>query len=337
MTFSLRNLLKLILLFLVFAPPSASAQTQTPIPIRIAWQPDPNVPYYLASNKQLFEQAGLTPQHVKFLAAPPMFAALQSNSVDVADMGLGPAIIAKSQGIDIKLIAIAVDVSNSNALIVQKNRSASSPRDLKGLRIAAQRGTTPYIGLVRYLEQGGMTINDIQFVDLTAPNIIPAFRTGEIDAAWVWSPWQNMLKQMGGKVVTTNKAVGALAPQVWAVRSEYLKSNSEGLRRFISAIDNSLRQMDSSVELSTQQLMQNLNIDKPTATDVMKDSEFPTIQRQVSLDYELSITSADSNKGLKRAVRQTAEFLFSSGIIKNKVDVDDLIEALPVRSHSSPR
>lgn len=47
----------------------AYAQTSK-LPIRIAWQPDPNVPYYLASSRQFFEEAGLAPEHIKFLAAP---------------------------------------------------------------------------------------------------------------------------------------------------------------------------------------------------------------------------------------------------------------------------
>jgi len=312
----------------------AYAQTSK-LPIRIAWQPDPNVPYYLASSRQFFEEAGLAPEHIKFLAAPPMFAALQSSSVDIADMGIGPAIIAKSQGIDIKLIMVAVDVSGSNALIVQKNLNINSAKDLKGLKVGAQRGTTPYIGLSRYLEKANMSLSDIQFIDLSAPNIIPAFRKGDIDAAWVWSPWQNQLIAAGGKKITSNKAVGSLAPQVWAVRAEWAKSNPEALRRFIASIDKSFKQMDANPEGSAQQLMTNLNLERPIAVEVLADSEFPNLQKQGNENYILTPISSNASKGLKQAIKQTADFLFSQGIIKNQVDANELVDSEPLKKYLS--
>ncbi len=312
---------------------SALAQGAGKAPIRIAWQPNPNVPYYLARNTQLFEEAGLAPEHLKFLAAPPMFAALQSSSVDVADMGLGPAIIAKSQGIDIKLVAVAVDVSGSNALIVQKNMNVNSAADLKNLRVGAQRGTTPYVGLVRYLEQSKMTLSDIKFIDLNAPSIVPAFKKGEVDAAWVWSPWQNMLMQGGGKRVTTNKAVGALAPQVWAVRTEWAKSNPESVQKFLAAIDKATRQMDAGRDVAVEQLVSNLNIDKTVAGEVMKDSDFPNMSQQGAASYALTPISADASNGLKAVVKRTADFLFAQDIIKNKVDADDLVDSEPLKKY----
>lgn len=331
------NVLFGVLLVAVGSLQSVQAQGAGKAAIRIAWQPDPNVPFYLARDKQLFEEAGLAPQHLKFLAAPPMFAALQSSSVDIADMGLGPAIIAKSQGIDIKLIAVAVDVSGSNALITQNNLNVKSASDLKNLRVGAQRGTTPYVGLVLYLEQANMSLSDIKFVDLNAPSIVPAFRKGEIDAAWVWSPWQNMLMQGGGKRVTTNKAVGALAPQVWAVRTEWAKSNPESVQKFLSVIDKATRQMDANRDIAFEQLALNLNIDKGVAGEVMKDSEFPDLSRQGEPGYALTPLHADTTKGLKHAVKQTADFLFAQGIIKNKVEADELVDSEPLKKFLSSR
>ena len=327
------NVLMGVLLLIIGSHQAALAQSSgKAVPIRIAWQPDPNVPFYLARNKQLFESVGLAPEHLKFLAAPPMFAALQSKSVDIADMGLGPAIIAKSQGIDIKLVAVAVDVSGSNALIVQNNLKVNSATDLKNLRVGAQRGTTPYVGLVLYLEQSKMTLADIQFIDLNAPSIVPAFMKGEIDAAWVWSPWQNMLIQGGGKRVTTNKSVGALAPQVWAVRTEWAKSNPEAVQKFLSAIDMATRQIEAARDVAVEQLVLNLNIDKAVSAEVMKDSEFPNMSQQGAENYLLTPLSTDAS-GLKAAVKRTADFLFAQGIIKNKVDANDLVDSEPLRNY----
>jgi aliphatic sulfonates family ABC transporter substrate-binding protein len=301
--------------------------------IKIAWQPDPNVPLYIAREKKMFEAEGLKPDYVKFLAAPPMFAALQSASVDVADMGLAPAIIGKSQGIDIKIVAIALDVSATNVLVAGKGVKISSPNDLKGKRVGAQRGTTPYFGLVRYLESSGLGIKDIKFVDLTAPNIVPAFRQGELDAAWVWSPWQNMLVAMGGTPVTSNKAVGALAPQVWAVRTQWARENPRTLQKFLKVLDASFQQISANQALAVKQLTATLNIEEAVSLQVLKANEYPPLKQQAAADYRLSIISghADAKAGVSRAVKQAADFLHSQGIIKTNVAPADLVDPEPLR------
>lgn len=301
--------------------------------IRIAWQPDPNVPLYIAREKKMFEAEGLKPDYVKFLAAPPMFAALQSASVDIADMGLAPAIVGKSQGIDIKIVAIALDVSATNVLVAQKGVTIAAPKDLKGKRVGAQRGTTPYFGLVRYLERDGLSINDISFVDLTAPNIVPAFRGGELDAAWVWSPWQNMLVGMGGTAVTSNRDVGALAPQVWAVRAQWARDNPQLLQKFLKVLDASFQQIGSNQELAVKQLSATLNVDDAISLQLLKANDYPPLKTQASPNHPLSMIAGypGAEAGLSRAVKQAADFLHAQAIIRTTVAPADLVDPEPLR------
>lgn len=321
----------LVALLLIAWQPASAQDTK----IRIAWQPDPNVPLYLARDKKLFEQAGLQPEYVKFLAAPPMFAALQSASVDIADMGLAPAIIGKSQGIDLKMIMIAIDVSATNVLVTQKQLSVRSGKDLKGKRIGAQKGTTPYFGLVRYLERSGMSIQDVQFMDLTAPNIVPAFRKREIDAAWVWSPWQNMLVSMGGTPVVSNKDIGALAPQVWAVRREWAQKNPELLQKFMKVLDSGFQQIGANRDLAVKQLSETLNIEKDIAGQVLQANEYPDLKTQGSASYLLSPLAGfpAAEAGLAKATKEAAEFLHTQGIIKTMVAPQDVIDPEPLRQY----
>jgi aliphatic sulfonates family ABC transporter substrate-binding protein len=311
----------------------AFAQGPAQIPIRIAWQPNPNAPLYLAREKGWFEEAGLKPQYVQFLAAPPMFAALQSESVDIADMGLAPAIIGKAQGIDIRIVAVALDVSATNALVVQKALNVGSARDLKGKRVGAQKGTTPYFGLIRYLERDGMGLQDIQYVDVNAPNAVPAFRKGEVDAIWVWSPWQNMLVGMGGKRVVSNKDIGALAPQVWAVRAEWARRNPEALQRFLRVIDRSFQQIGANRELAVKQLAATLNVEVPVADEILSANDHPALKAQGAAGYALSPVAGHpgASAGLSLAVKRAAEFLHSQGILKTMVNADDLVDPAPLK------
>lgn len=312
-----------------------AAQETAKIPIRIAWQPDPNAPLYIAREKKMFEAEGLQPEYIKFLAAPAMFAALQSESVDIADMGLAPAIIGRSQGIDLKIVMIALDVSATNVLVANKGQTIGSAKDLKGKRVGAQRGTTPYFGLVRYLEQAGMGIQDVQFIDLNAPNIVPAFRRGEVDAAWVWSPWQNMLVGAGGKPVVSNKDVGAFGPQVWAVRTDWARKNPEALQRFMKVIDKAFQQIGADQDLAAQQLSDTLNVERSVALEILQANDHPDLKTQASASYALSPLAgySDGSAGLSLAIKQSIQFLHSQGIIKAQVAAGEIIDPEPLKRY----
>ncbi len=309
---------------------AASARAQSGSEIRIGWQPDPNAAFYLSRDKGLFEKAGLKPEYVKFTASPPMFAALQSKSVDVVEIGLAPAMIGRSQGIDMTIFMVSVDVSNTNVLVVQPDLNVKSPADLKGKRIAALRGSTPYFGLIRYLNSGGLDLKDIQFVDLAAANVVPAFRRKEIDGAWVWSPWQDMLIGMGGKRVVSNLDVGALSPQVWAVRTDWAKSNPETLQKFLRAINGGFHEIKTDASLATKQLAETLNIDSAIAKQVLDTNRYPDLAEQYASTDALSLRGKDGKGGLKSVMKQAADFLLAQGIISKPADVDSMIDAGPV-------
>ena len=301
--------------------------------IRIGWQPDPNVAFYLARDKGLFEKAGLKPEYVKFTASPPMFAAMQSKSVDLVEIGLAPAMIGRSQGIDMTIFMVSVDVSNTNVLVVQSDQNVKSPADLKGKRIAALRGSTPYFGLVRYLNSGGLDLKDIQFVDLAAANVVPAFRRKEIDGAWVWSPWQDMLIGMGGKRIVSNSDVGALSPQVWAVRTEWAKNNPETLQRFLKAINGGFHEIKTDSPLATKQLAETLNIDAAIAKQVLETNRYPDLAEQYAPTEALSLRGKGENGGLKKVMKQAADFLLAQGVISKPADIDGMIDAGPVEQY----
>jgi taurine ABC transporter substrate-binding protein len=290
------------------------AQSQELDPIRIGWIPDPNVALYVAWEKNYFEEAGLKPEFIKFLSGPAIFAALQSDSVDIVDIGLGAAIVGKTQGIDLKLIAMALDVSPSNILVAQKDLEVNSPADLRGKRIGSTKGSTPYYGLVSYLQSGGLTIEDVDFVNLAPPNIIPAFRTGEIDAAWTWSPWQNILLSLGGKKITDNALVGADAPEYWGVRGKFLNEQPNTVQRFLEAVNRGHQEAMKDTELAQKMLMKYLNVEANVARDMLKENTFVTLEEQMHPDYEFSFASVGGElSAMQKVIEKGAQFFHSQG------------------------
>ena len=65
----------------------------------------PMTQLFIMQGGGLDRQAGLRLQLTQFSSGPTMVQALASGSLDVAYVGIGPALVARSRGIDIKVLA----------------------------------------------------------------------------------------------------------------------------------------------------------------------------------------------------------------------------------------
>lgn len=297
------------------APASAEeSQTAEVLPIRVGWQPDPNAPLYVAREQGLFEKHGLDPEFVTFQAAPPMFAALQSEDVDVADMGAVPYTIALSQGIELEFLMIAVDVSDTNAVVAREGVEAFS--ELAGQRVATTRGSSPYLLLLTLLEQEGMSIDDIQFIDMQVSNMVPAWEARDVDAIMAWAPW--IYRMEGGHIVTTMADVGLYAPQLWAARSLWADENAEAAERFVAVITEALEIVNDDPEAAQEAMMVHLEIDEELAATLYEANLYPTASEQ--LDEESPTTMA-TDDGLSQALQTIADLLYENGFIEQQPDV----------------
>jgi len=68
------------------------------------------------------------------------------------------------------------------ALVVRKDSPITTVADLRGKKIAATKGTDPYIFLLRALHTAGLTKSDVQIFNLQHPDGRLALERGDVDA-----------------------------------------------------------------------------------------------------------------------------------------------------------
>ncbi len=117
-------------------------------------------------------------------AGPAINEALASNNLDIGFLGDVPAIIGKAAGIDTQLISFS-GLSNGASLVVTKGAGYTSVADLKGKKIATQKGAYMHKVLIDILEANGLTAKDIEFVNLNAQGAAEAFIAGNVDGVVV--------------------------------------------------------------------------------------------------------------------------------------------------------
>ena len=85
---------------------SPLASAQTPVTLRVGYIPIiPMTQLFIMEGEGWTRQAGIDLKLTQFSSGPAMVQALASGSLDVVYVGIGPAMVARSRGIDIKVLA----------------------------------------------------------------------------------------------------------------------------------------------------------------------------------------------------------------------------------------
>ncbi|UOG74425.1 aliphatic sulfonate ABC transporter substrate-binding protein [Hymenobacter tibetensis] len=106
---------------------------------------------------------------------------LNGSSIDFGSTAGAAALIGKANGNPLKAIYI-YSKPEWTALCTGPKSTIKSVADLKGKRVAATRGTDPYIFLLRALDQAGLSEKDIELIPLQHPDGRAALEKGDVDA-----------------------------------------------------------------------------------------------------------------------------------------------------------
>lgn len=138
--------------------------------------------------KQLLdsEDAGITIELQKFSSWSDLTDALNSGSIDGASVLIELAMSAKSQGIDLK--ALALGHKDGNVIVVSDD--IQSAEDLKGRTIAIPSTQSSHNILVQdALAQAGLTVDDIEIIQLAPTEMPSSLAGGSIDGYCVAEPF----------------------------------------------------------------------------------------------------------------------------------------------------
>jgi sulfonate transport system substrate-binding protein len=126
---------------------------------------------------------------VEFPAGPQLLEALSVGSLDFGLTGDAPPVFAQSAGKDIVYVGAEPPKPKSSAILVAANSSIKTLSDLKGKRIAFQKGSSAHNLLVRALKKAGLTWSDIDPAYLPPAEGRAAFEKVSVDAWVIWDPY----------------------------------------------------------------------------------------------------------------------------------------------------
>ncbi|MDR5018920.1 NrtA/SsuA/CpmA family ABC transporter substrate-binding protein [Yersinia rochesterensis] len=182
--------------------------------------------------------------------------AMAAGKIDIASvLGSSSAILAKANGAPIEIIA-AFSRGPKAYTVMTMDKKIKSISDLKGKKVAGPKGTVLNQLLVSALKSQGLTLNDIEYINMDIPAASAALLSGKVDAATLAGAHVIDAEKSGAVLLADGE--GLINPTtVITARSDWVKNNPELVKAYFSAhlkaIDFIKKYPDEALEITAKE------------------------------------------------------------------------------------
>ncbi|MDY0748464.1 sulfonate ABC transporter substrate-binding protein [Paucibacter sp. R3-3] len=226
-------------LILTAALASTGAQAQgNPSELRIGFQKYGTLTLLKAKGdlEKRLAPLGISVRWIEFPAGPQLLEGLNVGSVDFGTVGEAPPIFAQAAGADLVYVANQPPAPSSEAIVVPKDSVLKSVAELKGKRIALNKGSNVHYLLVKLLEKHGVKYSDVQTVYLAPADARAAFERGAVDAWVIWDPFLAAAeRQLNARVLADGRGVVANTQFYLAARG-YAEKNPQTIQAIVDEL-----------------------------------------------------------------------------------------------------
>ncbi len=160
---------------------------------------------------------------------------LNSGGVDFASSASLAAVLSRANGSPIKSVYV-YSRAEWTALLVRKNSPYQTIADLKGKKIAATKGTDPYLFTLRALQKAGLSKDDVELVHLQHPDGRTALEKGDVDAWAGLDPHMAASQvQAGSRLLYRNTDFNSYG--VLSVTDTFAKEHPQTIETVLSAYE----------------------------------------------------------------------------------------------------
>jgi sulfonate transport system substrate-binding protein len=126
---------------------------------------------------------------IEFPAGPQLLEALSAGSLEFGLTGDSPPVFAQAAGKELVYVGAEPPKPDSSAILVQRDSNLRDLSELKGKKVAVQKGSSAHYLLVRGLDKAGLQWSDITPIYLTPADARAAFERNSVDAWAIWDPF----------------------------------------------------------------------------------------------------------------------------------------------------
>ncbi|TBM15429.1 sigma 54-interacting transcriptional regulator [Hafnia alvei] len=240
----------------------ASEVTMTERELRIGYQKFGNLGMLKArqSLEERFVQQGVTVLWSEFPAGPQLLHALQNNEIDFGATGEVPPILAQAQNSSLIYVAYEPPSPHSVAMVVAQDSPIYHCSDLRGKRIAVNRGSNVHYLLLQMLDEHGLTLDDIRvnYTPLRYPLTPSDFHS--VDAWMMWDPLLSDAQLSGDMRIIEDGHGKVLNQQFYLSRRDFAQRSADLLKIVLDELKQTGIFIATHPENAAQLLSQELGL-----------------------------------------------------------------------------
>ena len=172
---------------------------------------------------EVFAPYGIKINIAKFNNGPEMLEAYTAGAIDFAQLGLQPAVSGAANGVDIKTISLIDDAEQNILLVTRGDSDIQTVEDLRGKKVAVTIGSNGHSFLIKRLEEAGLTVDDIQLINIDFNTAATVLEAGEVDVSVGYKTiFDNATKDNGTEFRIITDATGlGIAKSILTVKDEF--------------------------------------------------------------------------------------------------------------------
>lgn len=258
-------------------------------------------------DKQL-QALGASVEWSLFQAGPPMLEAMNAGSIDFGGVGEAPPIFAQAAGGQFYYVGVFTYGPETQDIIVANNSSIQTSADLRGKKVALQRGSSAHYLLLKVLEEQNIPANEVEVVSLPPADARGAFEQGNVDAWSIWDPF--LAVAQAGENVRSLK-VGRDRRTFLLASQQFTKNNPDLLKVILTGVKQTCEWASQNIGTITEQFAKETNLPQPVLEVVNKRRSWQPepINQQVQIEQQQVADAFYKAQVIPKAIQVSDAFL----------------------------
>jgi len=294
---------------LAIFPASSQAADQV---IRIGFQKYGNLILLKATGdlEKKLAPLGYKVAWTEFPSGPPLLEALNAGAIDFGHAGEAPPIFAQAAGVPFVYVAHEPPAPLGEAILVPKDSPIKTVADLKGKKVALNKGSNVHYLLVKALEKAGVKYSEIEPVFLAPADARAAFERGSVDAWVIWDPFQAAAEAATGARTIANGTGLVANHQFYLATQSFSDAHPQVTDAVLAALSDIDRWANDNSHAVAEQLSAGIGIPAPILEIALKRQAY-------------GIKPLDDNVIAEQ--QRIADTFFTLGLLPKAVTVSSIV------------
>lgn len=247
-----------------------------------------------------------------FPAGPQLLEALSVGAVDVGVVGNTPPIFAQAAGKELTYVGYEVQPTVNQAILIHKDSSIKNIQDLKGKRIALQKGSNMHEFLANALNKAGLKWSDIEPIWLPPADAGAAFDKKSVDAWAIWEP------NLTTAIETTQAKTlidGQVFPKTYlyyVAHPTFAQAHPDAIKKVIKSLNQADEWIIKNPDEALKTYVASTGLDEKIAQIVLNKRLKP------SLVYPI-------NEEVIKSQQKIADLFYSEKLLPKQINIQDAV------------